>query len=277
MGALEEASQRHVQGFGIKVSSFPSPGSSPTATRTTVNMLLTVLAITREVTLDRSVLTPSSWQAVSTATPRGTSEPLWRRRCSGVGRSTGTRLFCRGIPCMSPGRSWARDGSGARREDGVVEPFPRTMHLLLWFSWASRNKELHRKTNVPDVSCPHIIANSVSFPFSLLQSPFFSPWVTDSPSSSSSHGTALCCIRLWVTCRLDLLTALIRSNGNTRPDTTATHAQGVDRQDGWQAQVSGAFNIPVVKCSFWNTFKILNAQSRSSPSIHICLYIEILP
>jgi len=71
MGALEEASQRHIQGFGLKVSSFPSPGSSPTATRTTVNMLLTVLAITARSPWTRgSLFVELSWQGVSVATPR---------------------------------------------------------------------------------------------------------------------------------------------------------------------------------------------------------------
>lgn len=95
MGALEEASQRHVQGFGVKVSSFPSPGASPTATRTTVNMLLTVLAITRWVTLDTSAHSCQAGRECPWPRPRGTSGPLWsmaggcfrwwqRQVCSGI-------------------------------------------------------------------------------------------------------------------------------------------------------------------------------------------------
>lgn len=38
----------------------------------------------------------------------------------------------------------------------------------------------------------------------------------------------------------------------------------------------GAFNI-LLLMFFLKHLNILNAQSRSSPSIHICLYIEILP
>ncbi|EPQ10663.1 hypothetical protein D623_10011724 [Myotis brandtii] len=89
MGALEEASQRHVQGFGIKVSSFPSPGASPTATRTTVNMLLTVLAITRWVTLDtraRPVRLAGSVHGHAREAPLGRSE-AWLAGVSDGGRS----------------------------------------------------------------------------------------------------------------------------------------------------------------------------------------------
>lgn len=173
MGALEAASQWHVQGLGLKVSSFPSPGSSPSATRTTVNMLLTVLAITREVTLDTSVSLRPAGRECPWPRPGGTSEPLWRWWCSGGGRSTGTRLSQHPMhvsgTLLGQGWKWGTAwglGGGALPEN----------HHLLCFSWASGNKELHRKTNVPDVSCPHITSNSVSFPhFHSCNLPFFSP------------------------------------------------------------------------------------------------------
>lgn len=197
MGALEEASQRQVQGFGIKVSSFPSPGASPTATRTTVNMLLTVLAITRWVTLDTSAHSCQAGRECPWPRPRGTSGPLWS--LAGGCFRWWQKQVCSGIPRMSFGRSWARDGSGARcvrtRGRGVILG---NRHLL-WFSWASGNKDFHWKTEAPDAGCPHL--SQIHFPFLLFtpavsSSPFFSPWVTDSPPSSSSHGTALCCISL---------------------------------------------------------------------------------
>lgn len=75
--------------------------------------------------------------------------------CSGGGRS---------IPCMSPGLSWAGMEVGHGVRTGRWALPENHHHHLLWFSWDSGNKELHRKTNVPDVSCPHIIVNSVSFP-----------------------------------------------------------------------------------------------------------------
>lgn len=235
MGALAEASQWHVQGFGLKVSSFPSPGSSPTATRTTVNMLLTVLASTARSpwtlsSLGRAELaggvhgTPRRhlWAALKTAV-------FWWQKLAGV---------CPGIPCLSPGRSWARDGSGAQREDGAVERFggalPENHHLPCSVEPQGTRSSTERRM-FPMLSV--LTSSQIQFPFlifSLLQSPFLSPW---SPILLLPLPYTVQVRAALVSCCLDLLKALVRSNRNTRPDTTATHAQGVGRQDGRQAQI----------------------------------------
>lgn len=175
----------------------------------------------------------------------------------------------------SPGPSWARDGSGARREDWAVEYFLRTIT-------SCGSAELREQGTPPKDAMflmlivltlsqiqfffPHF--HSCSLPSSLLVrlSSFF---LFLTRRSSVLHQSR-------VACRLDLLKVLVRSNRNTRPDTTATHARGVtgkmDDRHKWAAPLTSCCSL-----FLWNTFYNLNAQSRSSPSTHICLYIKILP
>lgn len=153
MGALEEASQWHVQGFGIKVSSFPSPGASPTATRTTVNMLLTVLAITRWVTLDSC----QAGRECPWPRPSGTSE-AWLAGVSDGGRSQASSVPTHvSRTLLGQGWKWGTLHEDSRRWCILGN------HHHLWFTTPQGTRSSTER-KAPDVGCPHIIANSFSFP-----------------------------------------------------------------------------------------------------------------
>lgn len=277
MGALEEASQRHVQGFGIKISSFPSPGSSPTATRTTVNMLLTVLAITREVTSDRSILTPSSWQAVSMASPRGHLWAAlktavfwwWQKHWHASVRSrhpmhdSGT-LLGQG---WKWGTAWGRGGGGLPENDasspvvqlGLKEQGtpPKDEH-----SWCQSSSH-YRKFSLlsfftPAISLLLSLGHRFSFFLFLTRYSSVLHW-------SPSH----------------LLSWSLNSINQVQWQYKAGHHGHLPKVLTGKMDDRHKLAVPLtfllLSVPFEIPFKILNAQSRSSPSIHICLYIEILP
>jgi len=95
----------------------------------------------------------------------------WWQKLAGV---------CSGIPCMSPGRSWARDGSGAQHEDGAVEHGGGDFLSTITSCGSVEPQGTRHSTERRKFPMLIVLTFSqIQFPFrifSLLSSPFFSPW-----------------------------------------------------------------------------------------------------